>query len=140
MPLAVAPPATEAAPAASKKESPTPRDLVAMPAYTFGIPVLAQARSNWAKGGGGERLMEILRSPQNHAAFRKLMVTTNAMFTLPLACMALCHYVLLDWVFTFRNPQEKVLYSGVVAIIIAQVVAISFVVAAFREPTREHVD
>jgi len=104
-----------------------------MPANTFGIPAIALARARWDTGGGSQRLMAILRTPDNAAALRQLVVATNAMIALPLATMALCHYVLLDQLFSFRNANEKVVYSGIAGICVVQAVVVWFVVSAFRE-------
>lgn len=109
------------------------QELISMPANTFSIPAIALAKSRWNAGGGSQRLMAILRSPENMTALRKLMAATNAMITLPLGMMALCHFYLLDLFFTFRNANEKVVYSGIVGICMVQVVVIGFVVSAFRE-------
>jgi hypothetical protein len=113
---------------------PSTKEMISMPANTFAIPALAMARARWNAGGGSQRLMAILRTPDNVAALRGLVMATSAMFLLPLGTMALCYYFLLDQFFTFRNINEKIVYSGVAGICMVQAVVIWFVVSAFREP------
>lgn len=125
---------TQATPQAGDSQSmPSTQEMISMPANTFAIPAISMANARWKTGGGSQRLMAILRSPGNTSALRQLMTATNAMIALPLGTMALCHYFLLDQLFTFRNANEKVVYSGIAAICMVQVVVIWFVVSAFRE-------
>ncbi|KAJ1636892.1 hypothetical protein T492DRAFT_956944 [Pavlovales sp. CCMP2436] len=131
--MAPAVPAKGAAPTTM----PTTREMIKMPANTFAIPAISMARQRWAAGGGQQRLTNILRAPGNGSALRKLIVTTTAMLTLPLAAMVLCYYYLLDQLFTLRGPNQKMMYSGVAGLLVTQLVSIWFVVSAFNEPDEE---
>ena len=120
--------------AAVTKPMPTTAEMISMPANTFSIPAIHMARARWNAGGGSQRLMTILREPDNVSAFRQLVVATTMMLLLPLGTMVASYYFLLEQFFTFRNDGQKVLYSGIAGLGMVQVVVVWFVVSAMREP------
>ena len=113
---------------------PTTAEMISMPANTFAIPAIHMARARWNAGGGSQRLMTILREPDNVSAFRQLVIATTMMLLLPLGTMLACYYFLLEQFLTFRNESEKVVYSGIAGLGMVQVVVVWFVVSAMREP------
>ena len=65
------------------------------------------------------------------------MRTTSAMFGVPALVMLISYYVVLDQLFTFGSPADKMLYAGISGICAVQAVIIGFLVYAFSEPVDE---
>lgn len=89
--------------------------LGSVPDFTFSHPVLRGATDRWQKGGGGQRLVEMLKDGENIRSFHVLVRTTAAMFAVPMCVMAVTYLFVLDRVFVFSNPADKMLYAGMCA-------------------------
>ncbi len=104
-----------------------------MPPWSFRHPVLDGASERWRKGGGGERLLQILKHGENASTFSTFIVFSAAMFLVPAAVMLLAHTLVLDMFFTFGSSGDKMMYSGIAGICSVQLVVICFLVFAFNE-------
>ena len=51
----------------------------------------------------------------------------------PAIVMALCYFVLLDWIFIFPSAGDRMVYAGVAAIVAVQAVIVAFLVSAWNE-------
>ena len=105
--------------------------LGSVPDFTFRHPVFTGAAERWAKGGGSQRLLAMLKDGSNMSAFRVLVRTTLAMVGVPALVMLLAHYVVLDSIATFRSPADKVVWTGVAGIGAVQLVVVGFLIHAF---------
>ena len=55
------------------------------------------------------------------------------MFGFPLLVMAIAHTLVLDRLFTFATPADKMLYAGIAGICAVQVVVVGFLFYAFND-------
>jgi hypothetical protein len=103
------------------------------PADGLSHPVLRGATERWTKGGGSQRLLQLLKDGSNARSFRVLVCTTAAMVGVPAFVMAVAYSVVLDRFFTFGSAADKMVYAGIAGICAVQAVVIGFLVYAFRE-------
>ena len=60
------------------------------------------------------------------------------MFGLPLLVMLLMYTLILDSLFTFRSPADKMLYAGIAGLCAVQVVIVGFLFYAFTEANEDN--
>jgi len=107
--------------------------------WTAAIPMFSGAARRWKEGGGSAALLTLLKSGSNVTALRVLIRTTMAMVGVPALVMLIAYYIVLDQIFTFGKPAEKMLYAGIAGICSVQFVIVGFLVFAFNEPQDEPV-
>mmetsp|Transcript_13719 Transcript_13719/g.28936 ORF Transcript_13719/g.28936 Transcript_13719/m.28936 type:complete len:152 (+) Transcript_13719:739-1194(+) len=112
-----------------------------MPPFTFMHPVLHGASERWKNGGGVNGLLGILRDGEDNAkALRTLVRFTLLMMAVPAAVMCACNLFVLDHFFSFSSAGDRMLYSGVAAIVAVQFVIGAFLFTAFTEPIEATAD
>lgn len=102
---------------------------------TFGVPVLQGAGKRWAENGGGEKLMSIMRGGGNAKSFNVFVLFSIAMFAVPAVVMFVARTFVVDRLNI--APGNRIVAAGIAAICSVQVVIVSFLVYALREPIDE---